>query len=402
MAYAARRSFPPEKPIYLLGEIIHNPEVNDQIRHMGIRTISNKPNDAELAMLQREDVVIIPAFGTEVATRRKLEEKARSEAPQGIIAFAAEIPESDFGDMLRGTKNTRPFLVAVDGVTDPGNLGAVMRTAELAGATGIVIPKHRSARLSPAAMKAAAGAAEWLPVAQAAGLPAFLDDLCGGALDVDAITATELSGFHLRLDMSDTLVVAVSQSGTTTDTNRTVDLARGRGASVLAIVNRRGGWMIVVSGFFEPLFYLLSIRVGFGSLVGDVKVGGRLMSYAEFVAPALFASSAMNGAVYEATNVFFKLKYEKTYDAVLLGKAYPVLLQWQQLGMNSGYDDMLLSLVHTGGWQAAQSVADNIRPFLNAGNVGRFEQVARELQPGARQQSLLRALRDYQLQRQGG
>jgi fructoselysine-6-P-deglycase FrlB-like protein len=56
---------------------------------------------------------------------------------------------------------------------------------------------------------------------------------------VDPITATELSGFHLRLDMSDTLIVAVSQSGTTTDTNRTVDLARGRGASVLAIVNRR-------------------------------------------------------------------------------------------------------------------------------------------------------------------
>ena len=67
-----------------------------------------------------------------------------------------------------------------------------------------------------------------------------LDDLCDGTLDVDAITATELSGFHLRLDMRDTLVVAVSQSGTTTDTNRTVDLARGRGASVVAIVNRRG------------------------------------------------------------------------------------------------------------------------------------------------------------------
>ncbi|MFZ4719184.1 MAG: SIS domain-containing protein [Ilumatobacteraceae bacterium] len=67
-----------------------------------------------------------------------------------------------------------------------------------------------------------------------------LDGLCDGSMDVDAITATELSGFHLRLDMSDTLIVAVSQSGTTTDTNRTVDLARGRGASVLAIVNRRG------------------------------------------------------------------------------------------------------------------------------------------------------------------
>ena len=75
LAYAARRSFPPEKPIYLLGEIIHNPEVNDQIRNLGIRMLANKPTDVELAVLQREDVVIIPAFGTEVATRRKLEEK---------------------------------------------------------------------------------------------------------------------------------------------------------------------------------------------------------------------------------------------------------------------------------------------------------------------------------------
>jgi len=70
-------------------------------------------------------------------------------------------------------------------------------------------------------------------------MAAVLDTLVGGTLDVDPITATELSGFHLQLDMSDTLIIAVSQSGTTTDTNRTVDLARGRGAAVLAIVNRR-------------------------------------------------------------------------------------------------------------------------------------------------------------------
>jgi 4-hydroxy-3-methylbut-2-enyl diphosphate reductase len=75
LAYAARKSFPPEKPIFLLGEIIHNPEVNDQIRNLGIRTISNKPSDTEMNQLHRDDVVIIPAFGTEVATRRKLEEK---------------------------------------------------------------------------------------------------------------------------------------------------------------------------------------------------------------------------------------------------------------------------------------------------------------------------------------
>lgn len=75
LAYAARKSFPPDKPIFLLGEIIHNPEVNDQIRNLGIKTISNKPTDQEMSQLRREDVVIIPAFGTEVATRRKLEEK---------------------------------------------------------------------------------------------------------------------------------------------------------------------------------------------------------------------------------------------------------------------------------------------------------------------------------------
>lgn len=91
-----------------------------------------------------------------------------------------------------------------------------------------------------------------------------------------------------------------------------------------------------------------------------------------------------------------------TYDAVLLAKAYPVLRQWQQLGLTAGYDEMFAGLVHTGGWQAAQSVAENIGPFLNAGNVARFEQLSRQLQPGARQQALLRSLRDYRLQQQRG
>ncbi|MDA3014579.1 MAG: SIS domain-containing protein [Actinomycetota bacterium] len=73
---------------------------------------------------------------------------------------------------------------------------------------------------------------------------AILDELCAGALDVSSITATELSGFHLRPNMSDTLAIAVSQSGTTTDTNRTVDLLRARGAAVIGIVNRRGSDLV--------------------------------------------------------------------------------------------------------------------------------------------------------------
>src|SRR6266478_1481667 len=78
LAYAAKKYFSevsPNTPIYLLGEIIHNPEVNDQIRNMGIQIISPKPTDEELAKLKSGDAVIIPAFGTEVGTRKKIEEK---------------------------------------------------------------------------------------------------------------------------------------------------------------------------------------------------------------------------------------------------------------------------------------------------------------------------------------
>src|SRR5437762_840722 len=74
LAYAARKVFP-DQPIYILGEIIHNPEVNDQIRAMGIKSLSGKEKDADVDDLKRDDIVIIPAFGTEVATRKKLEEK---------------------------------------------------------------------------------------------------------------------------------------------------------------------------------------------------------------------------------------------------------------------------------------------------------------------------------------
>lgn len=84
------------------------------------------------------------------------------------------------------------------------------------------------------------------------------------------------------------------------------------------MINRAGGWTILLSGFFEPLFYLMSVRVGFGALVGDVDDGGQLIPYAEFVAPALMAASAMNGALYESTfNMFFRMKYEKVYDSAL-------------------------------------------------------------------------------------
>jgi lipooligosaccharide transport system permease protein len=80
----------------------------------------------------------------------------------------------------------------------------------------------------------------------------------------------------------------------------------------------RRSWIFLVSGFFEPFFYLLSIGVGLSHLVGPIPVDGRAVAYTAFVAPGLLASSAMNGAMIDSTFlVFMKLKISKTYDAML-------------------------------------------------------------------------------------
>ena len=99
----------------------------------------------------------------------------------------------------------------------------------------------------------------------------------------------------------------------------TTGLRRARHLIERNLVVQRHHWWIVVSGFFEPVFYLLSIGVGIGHLVGGVTgPHGTTLGYAPYVAPALLASSAMNGGVYESTmNVFYKLKFAKVYDAVL-------------------------------------------------------------------------------------
>ena len=104
-------------------------------------------------------------------------------------------------------------------------------------------------------------------------------------------------------------------------------LTRGPGsnrtAGPAALVHRnytvfRRGWLLFLTGFFEPVFYLFSIGVGVGAMVGGFEVGGRQIGYTDFVAPAMLATAAMNGAVMDSTfNVFFKLKFQKTYDAVL-------------------------------------------------------------------------------------
>jgi lipooligosaccharide transport system permease protein len=96
----------------------------------------------------------------------------------------------------------------------------------------------------------------------------------------------------------------------------------------------RRAWLAFVSGFFEPVFYLLALGQGLGSLVGALPgPGGAPISYSAFIAPGLLAASAMNGAVFDSTfNVFFKLRYAKLYDAMLATPLGPVDIALGEIG----------------------------------------------------------------------
>ena len=92
------------------------------------------------------------------------------------------------------------------------------------------------------------------------------------------------------------------------------------------IAARSSSWAVVLSGFFEPVFYLASMGIGLGALVGDVQTSqGIAVSYAAFIAPALLAVSAMNGAIYDSTwNVFFRLNYGRLYEGMLATSLGPL------------------------------------------------------------------------------
>lgn len=109
----------------------------------------------------------------------KLDAMAHGAAHQGVVAFGACAEYVTPEDILRiaEEKGEDPFIIICDEVEDPHNLGAIIRTAETAGAHGIIIPKRRSASLTPAVFKTSAGAASWLPVARVPNLPAAVEML---------------------------------------------------------------------------------------------------------------------------------------------------------------------------------------------------------------------------------
>ena len=120
--------------------------------------------------------------------RRRLDEIAPHH--QGLIAFASAYAYAEVDDLLEEAerRGEDPFLILLDGVTDPHNLGAIIRTAECAGAHGVIIPTHRSVGLTPAAVKASAGAVEHIRVARVMNLNRTIEDLKSRGIWTYAVT----------------------------------------------------------------------------------------------------------------------------------------------------------------------------------------------------------------------
>lgn len=165
----------------------------------------------------RLPVEIADVIEAEITTR----DIDRSNYPHYLLKEITEAPIS-FRKTLRGKLFERgdEMVVELPDETMPADVRERLANGEITRVLGIAQGTAHIAASSFAA--------------------ALADQIGESRLNVDVMPATELSGFHLEADMSNVLIVAVSQSGTTTDTNRTVDLVRSRGASVIAIVNRRG------------------------------------------------------------------------------------------------------------------------------------------------------------------
>jgi len=141
----------------------------------------------------------------------------------------------------------------------------------------------------------------------------------------------------------------------------------------------RRSWMIIVSGFFEPVFYLLALGQGLGSLVGTVDAGAGPVSYAAYIAPGLLATSAMNGALYDSTvNVYFKMRYAKLYDAMLATALGPMDVALGEIAWSllrggiyaTGFVLVMLVMGLLASWWAVLAVPVALLIALGFGAVG--------------------------------
>ena len=178
---AAVRPAPRRRPPLseLGGDAVEGRRAVLELLSVGRRTVRKvlmaQDQDPSPLLDQIEELASRMRVPVESVPRHRLDAEARTEAPQGVIAQARPIEPVALEDLcVPDRKGVPPFLLVAAGITDPRNLGALLRSAECAGVTGVVLPRHRSARLSPTVTKTAAGAIEHLAFAVVGGIPAAL------------------------------------------------------------------------------------------------------------------------------------------------------------------------------------------------------------------------------------
>ncbi|MHB8263499.1 MAG: TrmH family RNA methyltransferase [Acidimicrobiales bacterium] len=201
----------------------------------------------------------------------KIEQEALSQSHQGVIARAAPLDLYTIYDLASGSSpgtgrrtgsqmraaSATPFLVLLDGITDPHNLGSILRSAECAGVTGIVLPRHRSARITAVATKAASGAIEYLDFSLAGGIPAALlelDKLGVASIGFDSSARTSL--YDIAAHISDPVALVFGSEG-----KGLSDLTKRR-CSVVASIPQYGSIdsLNVASAAAVGLFHVARLR----------------------------------------------------------------------------------------------------------------------------------------------
>jgi 23S rRNA (guanosine2251-2'-O)-methyltransferase len=162
----------------------------------------------------------------ESASRSQLDRDSARRAHQGVIAYVEAFDYTPLADVLaRGAERDSSLIVALDHVTDPGNLGAIVRTADVVGADGVLIPKDRSAAMTEGAYKAAAGAAEYVAVAREPNLNRALEECkTRGYWIVGASEHAETLVWDAPLEGRIVLVLGAEGEGLARLTERTCDL----------------------------------------------------------------------------------------------------------------------------------------------------------------------------------
>lgn len=150
---------------------------------------------------------------TDFVTRERLSQLCGNDDHQGVVAFVAAFSYASIDDILRRAEERKepPFIIILDGIEDPHNLGAIIRTANAAGAHGVIVAKHHAAGLSPAAVKASAGAVNFTPVAQVTNISKTIEQLKDAGM---WFVCADMDGEPLyRLNLSGSMGLVIGNEG---------------------------------------------------------------------------------------------------------------------------------------------------------------------------------------------